>query len=384
MRAIPGIVIDEMKLTSSTVSEPHASEHVHAPDKVYVSGDRVISVATHRTYESLSGTAAPVTMTIASPGVVTWVNHDLPAAAPVAFTTTGALPSGVVAGTIFYVTDPTANTFKLALTKGGAAIATTGAQSGAHTAVAYPNVNRALNDPQWWIDVGPTMKWAMHDLYQNTSTTDDDLISNVITPRSRADAIAITGLDADRIEIIVEAGSPLQEVYRYTEKLTTRDVASWYDFYFAPFKIQETVQRFDLPPFASAVITINVLRDGGQVSCAGVVLGRAVYAGKVEIGPVSDTLNFSEVRRDTFGKATLIPRPNVPTVDLKAWIKKDRVNAMRALRDQLNAVPAFWSGIDDPSDGYFEAVSMIGVYKRFAITLNDKHHAVLNIQLEGL
>lgn len=74
-----------------------------------------------------------VTITIASPGVVTWNAHSLTAGSPVVFTTTGALPTGLTAGTIYYVLSPTANTFTVAAIPGGSAINTTGSQSGVHT-----------------------------------------------------------------------------------------------------------------------------------------------------------------------------------------------------------------------------------------------------------
>lgn len=79
-----------------------------------------------------SGTA---TMTIATPAVVTQVAHGLKAGSPISFTTTGALPTGVVAGTTYYViaTGLTADAFQFSATVGGSAINTTGSQSGVHT-----------------------------------------------------------------------------------------------------------------------------------------------------------------------------------------------------------------------------------------------------------
>ena len=77
--------------------------------------------------------ATVVTVSIASPGVVTWNAHGLAANTAVVFTTTGALPTGLVAGTTYYVTSPTTNTFQLSATSGGTAINTTGSQSGVHT-----------------------------------------------------------------------------------------------------------------------------------------------------------------------------------------------------------------------------------------------------------
>lgn len=79
---------------------------------------------------------ATVTMTIASPAVVTWTGHTLQAGDRVILTTSGALPTGLTAGTTYYVVNPATNTFQLAATPGGSAITTTGTQSGTHTATS--------------------------------------------------------------------------------------------------------------------------------------------------------------------------------------------------------------------------------------------------------
>lgn len=74
------------------------------------------------------------TMTIASPVVITLTAHGFTAGTPVAFSTNGALPTGLAINTAYYVlaTDLTANTFKIAATPGGTAINTSGSQSGSH------------------------------------------------------------------------------------------------------------------------------------------------------------------------------------------------------------------------------------------------------------
>lgn len=76
-----------------------------------------------------------VTITIAAPGVVTWNSHGLQDGTPIKLSTTGALPTGLTAGVIYYVKYVNANTFNLAATPGGTAITTSGTQSGTHTAI---------------------------------------------------------------------------------------------------------------------------------------------------------------------------------------------------------------------------------------------------------
>jgi hypothetical protein len=90
-------------------------------------------------YVSYYGTSA-VTVTIATPGVMTWASHGLVTGNTLQLTTTGALPTGLTASTTYWVVYINANTFSLATTLANAAsatrITTSGTQSGVHTAIA--------------------------------------------------------------------------------------------------------------------------------------------------------------------------------------------------------------------------------------------------------
>ena len=77
---------------------------------------------------------ATFTVTIATPAVVT-ASISLINNTPVILTNTGypsVLPTGLTAGTIYYVKNSSGTTFNLSLTAGGAAINTSGSQSGTH------------------------------------------------------------------------------------------------------------------------------------------------------------------------------------------------------------------------------------------------------------
>jgi hypothetical protein len=80
---------------------------------------------------------ATVTITIATPGVVTWSSHALSTGTPVFFTTTGALPTGITASTTYYVIAVDTNTFRIATSLAnaiaGTAVNTSGSQSGTQT-----------------------------------------------------------------------------------------------------------------------------------------------------------------------------------------------------------------------------------------------------------
>lgn len=86
------------------------------------------------------------TLAVASPGVVAATAHGRNAGDQVTFSTTGALPTGVVAGTTYFVsaTGLTANSYQISATSGGASINFTGSTSGVHTEFRAFGITGAL------------------------------------------------------------------------------------------------------------------------------------------------------------------------------------------------------------------------------------------------
>lgn len=80
---------------------------------------------------SLGLSNTSITVTIASPAVVTATVAPATGTA-IVFTTTGTLPTGITPGTVYYVVNGGSTSFNLATTPGGAALNTSGTQSGTH------------------------------------------------------------------------------------------------------------------------------------------------------------------------------------------------------------------------------------------------------------
>ena len=81
---------------------------------------------------NLGLTGATFTVTIATPAVVT-STIGLSEGDAFTFTTTGALPTGLVVGTVYYARNVSGTTFNLSATPSGALINTTGTQSPTHS-----------------------------------------------------------------------------------------------------------------------------------------------------------------------------------------------------------------------------------------------------------
>lgn len=109
--------------------------------------DGIAAIATQATWAEVvpawsDPSSATITMTIASPCVVTDTGHGFVSGQAIAFTTTGALPTGLVANTVYFVKVIDANTYNLSATYNGSLINTSGSQSGTHTRFAVHRITR--------------------------------------------------------------------------------------------------------------------------------------------------------------------------------------------------------------------------------------------------
>jgi hypothetical protein len=105
---------------------------------------------------------ATFTVTVAAPGVITKSAHGFVADDPFVPTTTGDLPTGMTAGTKYFVKEVlTADTFSFSATAGGDAITTTGTQSGTHS---LTHLYSALSsDAQWQFAQFGNLVFATHE-----------------------------------------------------------------------------------------------------------------------------------------------------------------------------------------------------------------------------
>lgn len=141
--SIPGIVrLNNLlaKKSGSTVAalvqwfmkDPTTPANIYALDS---GGSLYKTTDSGDTWASLAGKT--VTVDISTPSVATFTSssHNLAENDTVVFSTTGALPTGLVAGTTYYIiaANLAANTFSVSTSQGGAGVVTSGTQSGTHS-----------------------------------------------------------------------------------------------------------------------------------------------------------------------------------------------------------------------------------------------------------
>lgn len=140
----PVVACDGFESWSSSLSGisgsgTHRGGLVLSDSAMYVaSGTRIVKLNTSGSPTAITAKTATFTVTLATPAVFTWTAHGLKAGAAFVPTTSGALPTGLVSGTTYYVisTGLTADAFQVSATPGGSAVNTSVSQSGTHTGTA--------------------------------------------------------------------------------------------------------------------------------------------------------------------------------------------------------------------------------------------------------
>ncbi|MDI1231329.1 MAG: hypothetical protein PSU93_09290 [Methylobacter sp.] len=243
------------------------------------------------------------------------------------------------------------------------------------------NLGNALTNTVYWFKVGATNRWAMFDLKTRQRTISPIPITVVLSAGVRCDSFGLGHIRANAVDIAVSSTGT--EVYSLAADLNTREVSDAYDYCFKPFATKPAIVRFDMPPYTNAEISITVTASEGNAEVGACSIGAHAYLGDVEYNADDDAKNYSTVERNFDGTVgEMIPRFSIPSGAMTLWVDKSAVNSIRNLRADLNAVALFWSGIDDDSDGYFDALLKIGFYTQFKFNLDAPGKAQLTLAVE--
>lgn len=299
--------------------------------------DSLISTGTKQT------AGVTVTMTIASPCVVTWNSHGLPDGSTLRLSTTGALPTGLTAGTTYYVVNAAANTFQLSATLGGTAINTSGSQSGTHTAIA-------------------------------------DLCV-VVSPGicNGAAVLDVTNISSVKCEMF--NGSTL--VYTETQTIDNTFISNWYEYFFEPYDVFTDLLFGPLPPYASATVklTFTPTSAGVTVSCGAALYGNTVELGAVKYGATAGITDYSRKETDEFGITTLVERGFSKKAGYSLEVPNTQLRRVYSTLAALRATPAVWIATDDYN---LTPLNAFGFPRDWAIDVQYYDYSACSLEIEGL
>ncbi|MYN42746.1 hypothetical protein GTP55_25715 [Duganella sp. FT109W] len=374
----PIAVSDPGVFVSSNVPEDDTAP-TQILTRVYAAGDAVMDPATHTKFESKLGVRAVAAISIGSPGVVTWAAHGLVAGTPVSFTSTGLLPTGFLPDVVYYLVAPATNTFQLSATLGGAAINTSGSQSGVHSAAAGQNFGRALSDKTYWLPVGATNRWKMFDAYNNTQTERADSIVIEIDPKAIAQGVYLGNVDA--AEIIVTSTDPTAGVvYRQvTSMQTSSSGSSFYRWLFGRRRRRSYFLTLDLPLYYNTRVKIEIKNPGGIARCGMCNIGPIEDIGFSQYGLGTDIKDYSTTRFNFDGTSETTERGFSKRMTLDVVLDNDMIDYVQewlAARRQKSLV--YIGAVE------FGSTVLCGKFSSFKNVIEGFTNSKMALQIEGV
>lgn len=376
MKIIVPITFAASMLVSSNIVE---NDNPAWGSATYGIGSRVMY--NHRNYESADNQStvtvdkqSTVTISIAAPGVVTWNAHGLTNGTRIRFLSTGDLPTGITAGETYFVSGATTNTFNLSTKYAGSTIATTGTQSGTHTAYVT-NTNPETSN--LWIDLGATNKFAAFDDRFGTQSKATSTVTFTLQPNAAIDSIAI--LNCTGSEVTVSSTCAGMTPYSKTIKLTTDlGVFDWSSYFFAPIVAEKDVVITDLKPFLNQVIVVTIT-GSGTVGIGNISMGRVLDLGELEYSPKIGITDFSKKETDSIDGSLFLKEGNyAKRFSGSIIVPNDFVDQLAGMLASLRATLVIWIG------AHYSSLVVWGYYKEFEIDLKHPSVSYCSIYIEGL
>jgi len=240
-----------------------------------------------------------------------------------------------------------------------------------------------VSSPTYWIDAGPTNRWAVFDLSVNKSTVQADNITYVLEPNTAINTLAIlNALSATILNITMfspATGSP-GIVYERTVDLTDLPrTPDWWAWFYGT-KVERTQSiLLDLPSYSDCVVKIELI-GGTDLSLGEIIIGQQQNFGiGVNYGARVGIQDYSRKETNDFGDTVLIQRAFAKRANFNLLINKNETDTLQNVLSRIRAVPVLWIASSD-----HESTTVFGFYKNFDILISYPLHSECELEIEGL
>jgi hypothetical protein len=248
----------------------------------------------------------------------------------------------------------------------------------AYESLAAGNVGHALDDPAWWLDRGATNKFRMFDLVNGTLTIGaGGTIDVTIDTTTRADGLALFGLDALAVHVVVTSAAGI--IYDQTYSLAAdAGINSWYEWLTQEKEFQTDLVLTDLPANIGNDIQV-VITGTGAVSCGTMVLGQLRDLGSTPLGAKGGINDFSKKDTDDFGNVHLVERAYNKRWSFEPLVEKHQVDPLFRILAQYRATPIVWIGAEE-----YSSTIIFGWARSWNVAIAYPTQSLLSLEIEGL
>ncbi|WP_232494914.1 hypothetical protein [Novosphingobium kaempferiae] len=248
-----------------------------------------------------------------------------------------------------------------------------------YESVAAGNLGHGLDEPAWWIDLGPTNPYAMFDQANSTQTGVAGAVEFEVSVAGRADAIALLNLVAANVDIEMSTAADGVVFSQSINLVSDSGVTDWYQYYFEPIVRKGDLVVYGLPNYANPTFKVVVHEPASTAKVGVTIVGQSRELGELLPGAKTGIMDFSRKETDDFGNFTIVQRAYAKRGSYKVLMDNARIDSVSALLATYRAEAILWLGLDR-----YTSTWVYGFYRDYNVEIFDYSQSYLTLELEGL
>ncbi|CAN7738361.1 hypothetical protein [Duganella sp. LjRoot269] len=249
------------------------------------------------------------------------------------------------------------------------------------------NINHDPDDPinqfgtiVYWLDVGPTNRWAMFDNEVSTQSAATTSMTVVIKP-GNFNTIYLGGLDALHLSISVKNAPGGTVIFTYSGSLESSKPSDYYQWAFDPFSFLRSKIVSEIPAYNLMELTVTISgATGSTVKCGVLAVGLIQRLGRTQQGAEAKPKTYSYVATDKYGKTTIKKGKAATDMTASAVIdSREARQVQEALQGAIDT-PCMVSCSDNPD---YSGLNIFGLVSG-KVTYKTSETSEVSVSVEGL
>lgn len=249
-----------------------------------------------------------------------------------------------------------------------------------YESVQAANLNHdpAGDDGTWWVDVGPTNRWAMFDRAVGSVTAQATPLT-VVLDAGIVSALALLDIAGTAVTVSMTDGAAGPTVYDETFDIADDVILlDWWMYFFEAITPLTLLIVDDLPPYASGRLTVSIAA-AGSAECGTLAVGELVEIGPARRGAGVGIIDYSRKETDAYGVTRVVERAYAKRINLDVIIDNSRVDYVAARLAAVRAAPVVWIGSD-----LYESLVAYGWVRDWGINITYPTCSDATLSIEGL
>jgi len=237
------------------------------------------------------------------------------------------------------------------------------------------------DDGTWWTKLLATNRWSVFDGYIQNQSTRAESATWVVRPGVITNSVSLFNMIGESVQIVVTDPTD-GEVYNQTFPLVDNTaVVDAYTYFFSPIVTIDNLCVTDLPPYASAEISVTVTNTGGTAAVGQISFGYfEVIGGTLNEVPLGIN-DFTRLNEDSFGRTSPVIRGYSRTATPAVAVDSFRVTYLeRKLADQ-RGIATVWAFDTRYADNQ---LVYLGFYSSYNFLYQYAEKTILDLDIRSL